>query len=104
MKTPWWIWLFPVFGGLVSLLLSISGCGLANPEFKSVNYYNGTKVVTLEQGQKLVNVTFKAGTAWWLVRPMRDGEMPERYEFHEDSAFDAPHGQIIIQEKARAFP
>jgi hypothetical protein len=106
MKHPWWLVLLPgVVGGLVSLALTVSGCKGDFPELtRGMSYYDGTKVITLEQGQKLVNVTWKKDVAWYLVRPMRPGELPERYEFHEDSLLEGAHGQVVIQEKAAAFP
>ncbi len=83
----------------------IASCKGDFPELtRGMSYYDGTKVITLEQGQKLVNVTWKKDVAWYLVRPMRPGELPERYEFHEDSLLEEKHGHVIIQEKAAAFP
>jgi len=83
----------------------IASCRGDFPELtRGMSYYDGTKVITLEQGQKLVNVTWKKDTVWYLVRPMQPGELPERYEFHEDSPFEGTHGRVIIQEKAKAFP
>lgn len=66
--------------------------------------YGGGKVIVLEQGMKLVNVTWKMDTIWYTVRPMRPGELPERYEFHADTLAGRFHGEVVIQEKASAFP
>jgi len=89
-------------GAVAIVLLTISGCEQLNPIPGSV--YGGGKVIVLEQGMKLVNVTWKMDTAWYTVRPMRPGELPERYEFHEDTIVGRYHGEVVIQEKAKAFP
>lgn len=74
------------------------------PKTVRAKTFGGTASTTLDHGMKLVNVTWKNSNLWYLVRPMRPGEVAERYEFREDSTFGALKGTVVIQEQASIFP
>lgn len=61
-------------------------------------YYGGTVKIDLPAGQKLEIATWKDSDLWYLTRPMRSEEKPERYEFIESSAFGLMEGKVIFQE------
>ncbi len=59
------------------------------------------KVVTLERGMKLVNISWNQSALWYVVRPMRAGEVAERYEFKGDGY---QLMTVAIQEQVSIFP
>lgn len=59
--------------------------------------YGGTERITLDSGQRLVNVTWKDTDLWILTR--KDSSKPTTYSFKEKSSFGAMEGEIIIEEK-----
>lgn len=60
--------------------------------------FGGTMTVNIDPGQKLITVTWKNDDMWYLTRPMRDDEAPEKYSFREDSNFGVMEGKVILQE------
>jgi hypothetical protein len=62
--------------------------------------WGGTTELKLPPCVKLVNVTWKDANLWYLTRPMRDGEQPEKWLFDEDSNFGIMTGKINIIEQA----
>lgn len=81
---------------VVSLLIvgSFIGC-TANDRAKN---YGGTMTVSLSPGEKLVVVTWKDDSLWYLTRPMRPGETPEVFTFREESSFGFLEGTVVIHE------
>jgi len=76
-------------------LVFITGC----TEQERAKDFGGATTVTLPKGQKLVNVTWKQeGNLWYLVRPMRAGEVAETYQFKESSSFGVMEGQVTLTE------
>lgn len=60
--------------------------------------WGGTMSITLDPGQKLVNVTWKETEMWLLTRPMRPDEQAETYKFAEKSSWGVMEGTVIITE------
>ena len=60
--------------------------------------FGGDMELTLEPGQKLEEITWKADTLWYLTRPMRDDEIPETHVFHADSEWHVWEGTVTIIE------
>lgn len=54
--------------------------------------------IDLPPNQKLVTATWKDQNVWYLTRPMRTGEVAEKFEFKEKSSWGAVQGSIIFQE------
>lgn len=65
----------------------------------STRSFGGTTTMTLPKGQKLITVTWKNADFWYLSRPMREGEVPETYEFVESSNWGMVEGKVIIREQ-----
>lgn len=72
---------------------------LSCTENERARSFGGTTQIALPAGQKLVNATWKESNIWYLTRPMREGEQPERYTFHEDSTYGINQGTVYFQEK-----
>lgn len=60
--------------------------------------FGGTAKITLPKGKKLVTATWKDSNLWYLTRDMKEGEVAESYEFHEESSFGMMEGTYIIKE------
>lgn len=75
----------------VLCLLSL-GC---NPVTRKMG---GDMTVHLKPGEKLVNVTWKEASLWFLTRPMKAGDSVETYKFKEDSTWGVLEGTVTIVE------
>ena len=80
---------------LAVLALSTMGC-TENIRTKTLG---GTMTVTLPEGQKLINSTWKDAQLWYLTRPMYSNEVAETYTFTEKSSFGMVEGKIIFIEQ-----
>jgi hypothetical protein len=84
------------------IVLCLIGFSLiACTENSRVKGWGGTGKMLLPKGKKLVNVTWKGENVWYLTRAMRPGEVPEVYEFQEESSFGIIEGTYIITEQAK---
>lgn len=72
----------------------ISGC---TDNYMAKNY-GGTSTLELQKNRKLVNVTWKDDNLWILTRPMIPGDMPETYQFVEESSYGIMSGTVVIKE------
>ena len=77
------------------LIVSLAGC----TEQTRAKRYGGIATVELSRNTKLVIATWKEDSIWYLTRPMRPDEKPERYEFTESSSFGIIEGKVIIVEQ-----
>ena len=77
------------------LLLTCSSC----TENLRTRRYGGTSTVELEPGQKLIEVTWKEASRWYLTEPMEPGYEPKTKVFQEDSRFGVMEGKVIFYEK-----
>ena len=62
--------------------------------------FGGTATIELEQGKKLVVVTWKGEDLWLMTRDWRDGDRAETYKFAESSSWGFMEGTVVIKEKA----
>lgn len=85
--------LFAIAFGL--LLLACCSC----TENLRARTYGGTTTVELEPGQKLIEVTWKETSLWYLTEPMEPGYEPKTKVFQEDSRFGVMEGKVIFHEK-----
>lgn len=76
----------------VSLMTLLSGCNAVARSF------GGSQTINLPKGQKLVNVTWKEDSAWFLTKPMSQNDVEETYTFNEDSNFGVLEGTLTIIE------
>lgn len=87
---------FVVFGLLASLItLPMFGC----TDNMTSKKFGGTSKIELPVGKKLVNITWKGDSAWYLTRNMNSNDTPETYEFKEKSNFGMVEGTVIVIEK-----
>lgn len=61
--------------------------------------FGGSITVAIAPGKKLVTATWKDDDFWYLVRPMREGEAPEAYDFIEASSFGVSQGVVHLVER-----
>lgn len=76
------------------LLVSLASC----TENGRVRAWGGTGTINLEQGKKLVHVTWKDADLWYLTREMTPADVAETYRFSESSQFGVLEGTYIIVE------
>lgn len=76
-----------------TMLFGLTGCQLAAKEL------GGDYTVTLPQGQKLVNATWKDTELWYLTKPMTKNDVAEIYTFQEDSTLGVLEGTVTIKEQ-----
>ena len=77
-----------------ALVMSTTACS----DKQMAKYYGGTANVDLPKGQKLINVTWKEDSIWYLTRPMNETDTVETYTFQQDSSFGIFEGTVIIKE------
>lgn len=77
----------------VVMLSGIVGCSQY-----TARKYGGSYTVELPKGEKLVNVTWKEDSLWYMTRPMKADEEPETYKFKEDSIAGVMEGTVTIKE------
>ena len=58
----------------------------------------GTTTVNLHPGQRLVEVTWKENSLWYLTEPMDSGYVPKTKTFQEDSNFGLVEGTVKFVE------
>ena len=58
----------------------------------------GDYTLNLPEGEKLVNVTWKESSIWYLTKPMEEGDEAETYKFQADSLFGVFEGTVTIVE------
>ena len=61
--------------------------------------YGGTTTIELDPGQKLIEVTWKETSIWYLTEPMEPGYEPKTKVFQEDSRFGVMEGKVIFHER-----
>lgn len=60
--------------------------------------FGGEMTVYLDKNEKLVNVTWKEDSLWFLTKPMTEDDVAETYQFKEDSEFGIMEGIVTIVE------
>ncbi len=76
----------------ITLVVALSGCQYAT------KHLGGSMTVNLDPNVKLVNVTWKEDSLWFLTKPMTEDDIAETYYFEEDSEFGVFEGTVIIVE------
>lgn len=79
--------------GIVLVVMMLSGCN------SSAKRWGGTTTVELPTNQKLVNVSWKDDSLWYLTRQMRDNEKAETFEYVEKSQHGIIEGKVIFSER-----
>lgn len=78
---------------IVLILIGVVGCS----QFGAKNF-GGDYTHELPKGEKLVNVTWKDDTLWYLTEPMKAEDEAETYKFNADSVFGVFEGTVTIVE------
>lgn len=80
----------------VALMAGLSSC----TENQKARAFGGTETINLEEGVRLVNVTWKGkeGSDLWILTK-KDTTKATTYYFKEKSNFGVMEGQVIIIEK-----
>lgn len=69
-----------------------------NNRYNRAKVWGGTMKVELSAGQKLVDVTWKENSLWYMTKPMNETDVAERYEFVENSNWGVVEGKVIFIE------
>ena len=77
---------------VIVMIIALSGCQYATKHF------GGSMTVNLEPNVKLVNVTWKEDSLWFLTKPMTENDVAETYCFKEDPEFGVFEGTVTIIE------
>lgn len=72
--------------------LTATGCQSA------AKHLGGNFTLKLEPNQKLVTITWKDDSLWYLTRPMKDGEEAETYTFQESKDLGVMEGTVTVVE------
>lgn len=73
-------------------------CFFSCTENQRARKFGGTEKIELPKGQRLVMVTWKEQSLWYLLEPMPDGYVPQVKEFAEKSSFGSLEGKVIFYE------
>ncbi len=84
------IGIITVFLG-ISLLRGCSDQGMARS-------YGGETEVTLEPNRKLIEITWKDDSLWYLTRAMTEDDIAEDYIFQEKDPIGVAEGTVIVHE------
>lgn len=77
---------------IFDICIMLAGC---NPVARKMG---GDMTIHLKPGEKLVNVTWKETSLWFLTRPMKAEDNVETYKFKEDSTWGVLEGTVTIVE------
>lgn len=75
-------------------LIALSGCGSQI----AARSFGGDVTLDLEPGQKLVDITWKEESLWYLTKPMIETDIAEVYTFQQSSLFGVFEGTVTVQE------
>lgn len=60
--------------------------------------WGGTATINIQNGQRLIDVTWKGDQIWYLTDDMPDGYEPKKYNFIEESSFGMMEGKVVFVE------
>jgi len=87
-------WTMKIILIIILSLFLLSSC----TENTKAKMWGGTMKVELEKGQKLVDVTWKETSLWYMTKPMNESDIAETYIFQEESSFGLFEGKVIFIE------
>lgn len=83
-----------VFAGIVFIVVAARGCSSQS----ITRSWGGEMEVELEPNQKLVEVTWKESSLWFLTKDMSDDDVAESYRFSEKDSWGMLEGCVSIKE------
>lgn len=90
-------WYYKVILVIFGCLLFFGGMRGCSEQSVARNY-GGETQVTLEPNQKLVEITWKDDSLWYLTRDMKEDEEAEEYKFQEKDPLGMWEGTVYITE------
>lgn len=83
-----------ILAGLTALTLIIgtTGCQSAAKNF------GGDYTLKLPENEKLVMITWKDNSLWYLTKPMTEDDIAETYKFQESAEFGIMEGTVTVVE------
>lgn len=78
----------------LTFIILFSSC----TENQRVKNFGSKGVIKLPPSQKLVSVTWKESHIWYLTKPMTPNDVPEQYQFREESSWGVIEGTYTIIE------
>lgn len=87
------IWILIIVG-----LFIICGMGACSNQAKTKNF-GGSMDLKLEPNQKLVEITWKDDSLWYVTKPMTEDDIAENYTFQEKDAHGLLEGTVFIYEQ-----
>ena len=79
---------------LTTAVICCSGCQSA------ARNLGGDITLELDPGLKLEEITWKEDSLWYLTRPMRDNESPEKHVFKQNSEWWLFEGSVTVIENS----
>ena len=86
--------LYPILVGVVLAIL-LSAC----TDNTSTRRFGGSSEVSIPCDHKLMNVTWKQNDMWLHIRPMVQGDVPQKTFFIEKSMWGILEGKVEINER-----
>ena len=81
---------------LVLLVAIVTACSSCTANERARNF-GGTEHITLDKGERLVNMTWKQDDLWVLTK--QDSTKPSTYTFKEKSSYGVWEGMIVVTEQ-----
>lgn len=78
--------------GILLILLVTSGCQTTTKSF------GGSMTIKLPKNEKLVMITWKDNSLWYLTKPMTEDDIAETYKFQESAEFGIMEGTVTVIE------
>ena len=82
---------------IVLLMAVVAACTTSCTANERARNFGGTEHITLDKGERLVNMTWKQDDLWVLTK--QDSTKPSTYTFREKSSYGVMEGKIVITEQ-----
>lgn len=83
---------------IIIALTGMLSLGLIGCENEVARNFGGEMTVELPKNKKLIEVTWKDDSLWYLTKDMKETDVCETYEFTEKSNTGMLEGKVIIKE------
>lgn len=85
---------------MIAVVIGIFGFSILRScsEQSMTRSWGGTMEITLEPNQKLMEVTWKEDSLWFLTKKMTEDDVEESYEFYEKDVTGWLEGCVYIHE------
>ena len=83
-----------ILAGLAAFTLIIGAAGCQS----AAKNFGGDYTLKLPKNEKLVMVTWKDNSLWYLTKPMTEDDIAETYKFQESSDLGIMEGTVTVVE------